>query len=482
MNKQFRRVTTVILAMFVILMASTTWIQGVEADSLRQDPRNTRTTLAGYETQRGAILVAGEPVAQSVPSGDMYQFRREYPQGELYAAVTGYFTIHQGRSGIEAAMNDELAGTSSSQFLEGLNRLITGQAPQGDSVELTIDPVVQQAAWDALGDYRGAIVAIEPATGRVLAMVSKPTFDPNALTGGDAAQVQAAYDALEADPEDPLFNRTIAGDLYHPGSTFKLVVSASALETGQYTPDSTFPNPVQFPLPQSSSFVMNASRTACGGGDEVTLENALVYSCNIPFAELGIDLGRQQIGETARAFGFGQELSIPLEVTPSVWPVLVDDAQTALASFGQSDVRATPLQMAMVSAGIANGGVVMRPQLVDSVIAPNLSERSAFTPEEWLTAVTPEVATEVADMMTQVVERADGTAHMAAIAGVDVAGKTGTAENGTGEPFTLWFTGFAPTENPEVAVAVVVEDGGAGTSYDLTAPMGKRVIEAVLNR
>jgi len=482
MIRPFRRVTLVVFGMFVALMVASTLIQGVFADELRQDPRNVRTTLQGYDVRRGSILVAGEPIAESVPSGDMYQYKRVYPQGPLYSSVTGYFTLNAGRTGIESAMNDELSGTSGSQFFDTLNRIITGQSPQGDSVQLTIDPKVQQAAWDALGDYRGAIVAIEPSTGRVLAMVSKPTFDPNSLTGTDGSAVDAAYQALVDDPGKPLDNRAIAGDEYHPGSTFKVVMSASALSTGSYTTESAFPNPASLQLPQSSAVITNASGTQCGPGDQVSLLNALVLSCNIPFAELGMSLGRQQIGTTAQAFGFNKDLSIPLKVTPSIWPTLQSDAQTALASFGQEDVRATPLQIAMVSAAVANHGVLMKPQLVDSVIAPDLSVRSGFSAEQWATPVSPQVADTVRDMMVQVVSRPDGTSHLAAIPGVDVAGKTGTAENGPGDPYTLWFTGFAPANDPQVAVAVVVEDGGSGTSYDLTAPMGKQVIEAVLNR
>ncbi len=482
MNRQFRRVTYVIFAMFVALMVAGTLIQGVFADDLRQDPRNLRTTLEGYGVQRGSILVAGEPIAESVPTDDVYKYQRTYPQGPLYSAVTGYWTLNAGRTGIESAMNDELSGTSGSQFFDTLNRVITGQSPQGDSVELTIDPVVQQAAWDALGDYRGAIVALDPKTGRILAMVSKPTFDPNTLAGTDGDAVLATYNQLLADPTKPLDNRAIAGDEYHPGSTFKVLMSSSALSTGQYTPDSTFPNPAQLQLPQSDSIVTNASATQCGPGDQVSLMNALVLSCNIPFAELGMALGRQQIGKTAEAFGFNQPLSIPLDVTPSVWPVLQDDAQTALASFGQQNVRATPLQMAMICATVANGGVEMQPQLVDSVVAPDLSTRQTFAPKQFATPISSQVADTVRDMMVQVVSRSDGTSHLAAIPGVDVAGKTGTAENGPGDPYTLWFTGFAPANDPQVAVAVVVEDGGTLGSYDLAAPMGKKVIEAVLNR
>lgn len=491
MNRQLKRVTRVIFLMFAVLLFAITMIQFVNADELKADARNQRTMKNSFGVERGPILVSGSPVALSEPTDDEYKFTRVYTEGSQYAAVTGYFSRYQGATGIEAAMNRELSGDSESQFLDRLNRIISGQPPQGSAVELTLDPEVQKVAMSALDGVSGAIVALDPKTGKVLAMASNPSYDPNALSGNDDAQIIKTYKELEADPGKPLINRTINGDLYHPGSTFKLIDAAAALETGNYTPDSTFANPAAFQLPQSDAVMMNASRTKCGPGEKVTMRQALVFSCNIPFAELAIELNRQTVTKMAKAFGFGSGTDIPLTVTPSEFPVVVDDAQLALASIGQLDVRATPLQIAMVSAAIANNGTMMKPQLVQSVVAPNLSTQSGFASEILGTPISEATAQTLNSMMQSVVADPGGTAAKAAIPGVAVGGKTGTAENGKDEsgndkPFTLWFTGFAPANDPKVAIAVVIENGGGpkfnyqATSYDLASLIGKQVMEAVL--
>lgn len=491
MNRQLKRVTRLVFLMFFVLFLAMTIIQFFAADDLRADARNQRTMKNSFAIERGPILVAGEAIAVSEPTDDEYKFTRVYPKGSLYAAVTGYFSRYQGATGIEAAMNQELSGESSSMFLDRINRIISGQPPQGSAVELTLNPAVQQVATDALAGVNGAIVALDPKTGKVLAMVSSPSYDPNSLSGNNDEQIIATYNELDDNPDHPLVNRAINGDLYHPGSTFKLIDAAAALETGKYTPDSTFPNPASFQLPQSDAVMMNASRTACGPGATVSMRQALVYSCNIPFAELAIEVNRNTITQMAKAFGFEQDLSVPLEVTPSQFPTVIDDAQLALASIGQLDVRATPLQIAMVSAAIANNGQLMKPQLVEGVVAPNLSTQTGFASEVFATPVSESTAQTLNAMMQAVVTEPGGTAAKAAIPGVAVAAKTGTAENGTDEsgndkPFTLWFTGFAPANDPKVAIAVVIENGGGAkynyqaTSYDLASLIGKQVMEAVL--
>lgn len=491
MNRQLKRVTRLIFLMFFVLFLAMTIIQFFAADDLRADARNQRTMKNSFAIERGPILVGGEAVAISEPTSDEYKFTRVYPKGSLYAAVTGYFSRYQGASGIEAAMNRELSGESSSMFLDRINRIISGQPPQGSAVELTLNPAVQQVATDALAGVNGAVVALDPKTGKVLAMVSSPSFDPNLLSGNDDQQIIATYNELDENPDHPLVNRAISGDLYHPGSTFKLIDAAAALETGNYTPDSTFENPATFQLPQSSAVMMNASRTTCGQGATVSMRQALVLSCNIPFAELAIELNRNTITKMAKAFGFEKDLSIPLGVTPSQFPTVIDDAQLALASIGQLDVRATPLQIAMVSAAIANNGQLMKPQLVAGVVAPNLSTQTGFASELFATPISDQTALTLNSMMQSVVSEPNGTAAKAAIPGVAVAGKTGTAENGTDDsgqdkPFTLWFTGFAPANDPKVAIAVVIENGGGpqynyqATSYDLASLIGKQVMEAVL--
>ncbi|NYF09265.1 peptidoglycan glycosyltransferase [Leifsonia sp. AK011] len=483
MNKELKRVSIVVLAMFLALFTSTMLIQVVTSDGLRADDRNTRTLYASYSAERGPILVDGQPIAESVPTDDEYKFQRTYTNPLLYAPVTGYFTLNQGNTGIEGALNDYLSGTSNSQFLDGINAILTGQNPKGASVELTIDSAVQQAAWDALGEQSGAVIAIRPKTGEIIAMVSKPTFDPNLLAVHDSEQVIAAYNALLDDPAGPLFNRTLAGNLNPPGSTFKLVVASAALESGNYTPQSEFPNPAQLQLPESDNVITNSGGDDCGGTATVPLARALSLSCNIPFAELGLELGDQTIREQADKFGFNESIDVPLESTPSTYPRALDDPSTMLSAFGQgTNVRASPLQMAMVSMAIANGGSLMKPNLVERILSSDLRVLEQLEPELYREAMSQQTAAEITQMMVDSV--ANGAASNARIDGVDVAGKTGTAENGEGEPYTLWFTGFAPANDPQVAVAVVVENGGglgqSGSGNQVAAPIAQTVLEAVL--
>lgn len=484
MNKELKRVSTVVLVMFLTLFMSSTIIQVVSADSLRDDGRNARTLYASYSAERGAILVGGAPIAQSMPTTDEYKFQRTYTNGPLYAPVTGYFTLNQGNTGIEGSLNDYLSGTSNQQFFDQVNAILTGQSPKGASVSLTIDAAVQQAAWDALGDLSGAVIAIRPKTGEIIAMVSKPTFDPNTLAVHDTKKVIDTYDTLLADPTGPLFNRTMSGALDPPGSTFKLVVTAAALESGKFTPDSQFPNPATLQLPQSNKVISNSDGDTCGGTSTVSIADALRLSCNIPFAQIGLAVGSRAILQQAEKFGFNSTVDVPMRSTESVYPRGLDDPQTMLSAFGQSSVRASPLQMAMVSMAIANGGTLMQPTLVDSVIAPDLTVIKKLQPTVFSQAVSAQTASTMTQLMINNVS--NGAGSNARIDGVDVAGKTGTAENDEGDPFTLWFTGFAPANDPQVAIAVVVQNGGGlgqdGSGNTLAAPIAKKVLEAVLHR
>lgn len=482
MNRQLKRVSIVVLLMFVALLTSTSILQVAAADSLNADGRNVRALYDSYDSQRGAILVAGRPVAQSVPSDDVYKYQREYPEGRLYSAVTGFFPINGEATGIEGALGSQLSGTSGAQFLERVNSILTGKNPQGASVELTIDPVAQKAAYEALGDLQGAVVVLQPKTGRILAMVSKPDFDPNELAVHDTDKAQASYEALLDAPGDPLVNKAIR-DLNPPGSTFKLVVGSSAL-AGGLSPDTTFPNPARLPLAGTNVTVTNTGGGTCGGGGTTTIATAIILSCNIPMAELGMRLGSSAMKEQAEAFGFNHVFRVPMAAAESSFPLETDAAATAMSAFGQRDVRATALQMAMVSAAIGNGGAVMEPSLVESVRSSDFKELDRFAPEEFGRAVSPEVAAALARIMVQGVDR--GAADNARIDGVSVAGKTGTAQHGENDPYTLWFTGFAPADDPEFAIAVVVENGGGrgqdGAGNTIAAPIARHVLEAVLKR
>ncbi len=480
MTKELRRVSLVVAAMFLSLFIAATMLQAVNPEAVADDPRNVRNIYESYKTQRGPILVDGKPIAFSEPVDNAYRYQRVY-DNEIYSGVTGYFSVFRGATGIESAANSYLSGQSSSQFFEQVNAVLSGNPVTGAAVELTLDPKLQQAAWDALGSYKGALIAIDPKTGHILAMVSKPGFDANKIAGHDSDKVAKNYAELEADSAKPLINKTIGGDLYHPGSVFKLVVAAAALESGQYTNKSTFLNPVSVKLPNSSSEVFNSSRAACGSGSTVSLIYAMRFSCNVPFVELGIALGQDRLRAQAELFGFGKEIRVPMVSTPSVFPEEMDDAQLGLSSFGQFDVRVSPLQMALVSSAIANGGLMMQPNLIESVISPNLSVIASPQPEVLAQPITAATAESLKKMMVQGVTK--GVASNAAVAGAKVAGKTGTAENGKGERVTLWFTGFAPSNDPRIAIALVIEDGGgrdSGASGNGTAaPVARSFFKAV---
>lgn len=481
MNTPLRRVATVMLVMFLALMASATWVQYVQAPSLNADSRNVRTLYREFGNARGPIVVAGEAVAQSVKVDDSFGYQRQYADGELYSAVTGFYSIVNGSSQLEKAANDQLTGRGDQLFFSRLRDLVTGRKPEGAAVETTILPAAQRAAREGLGDQQGAVVAIEPATGRILALVSTPGFDPNALATHTSADAAKAYQDLLAADGNPLrSNATL--EIYPPGSTFKLVTAAAALESGAYDEDSELPAPVRLDLPQTSATIGNFGGGGCGG-DPITLADALRVSCNTAFAQLGMDVGADALREQAERFGFGSPLTVPVPVVASRFPQDPDAPQTAQSAIGQFDVAATPLQMAMVAAAIANDGRLMRPYLVERVRAANLSVVAQTEPELLSTAVSPGTAAQLTDMMLGVVSSGSGTA--AKIPGVQVAGKTGTAQTTDEAAPHAWFTAFAPAQSPQVAVAVLVEHGGSAgseaTGGRVAAPIARAVIQAVLD-
>lgn len=481
MNTPLRRLSTVVAAMFLGLMLAATWVQYVQAPALNNDQRNVRTLYREFGSFRGPIVVGGQAVASSTPVDDSYGYQRQYAPGALYAPVTGFYSIVYGRSGIEEWLNTELNGSADSLFYERLQDLVTGRQTRGASVELTIDPVVQQAAWDALGDQAGAVVALDPRTGAILAMVSKPTFDPNVLASHDLTAVREAWDALQADPTEPMANRAIAGDTYPPGSTFKLVTAAAALESG-LTAETPVAAPRTLTLPQTSTVLNNFGGSACSPTGAMTLADALRISCNTAFAQIGIDLGEDELRAQAEAFGFDTPLNVPMRVTESHFPDDPDAPQTALSAIGQYEVRVTPLQMAMVAAAIGNGGVQMTPYLVQTVRSQDLTVVAETDPTELARPISASTAAQLRDMMVGVVQ--SGTGRSAQISGVTVAGKTGTAQTTTEAAPHAWFTAFAPAEAPQVAVAVVVEHGGSmgseATGGAVAAPIARAVIQAAL--
>lgn len=485
MNTPIRRLAIVVFVMFTALLVSSTWIQFVQADDLRERADNRRTLMDTYSRDRGAILVDGTAVARSERSDNELRWLRVYDSPSRYAHLTGYYSFIYGAGvGLERTSNSMLAGTDDSLFYQRLADVVTGRPAAGANLELTIDPAVQQAAVDALGDRRGAAVAIDPSSGAILAMVSRPGFDPNALSSHNLAAVEQAYEQLAADPGRPLLNRAIAGDLYPPGSVFKLVTAAAALESGDYEPDTELEGPVTYTLPGTSTTLPNFQGAACDPQDRPTLAVSIQVSCNTSFAWLAGELGAEALREQAEDFGFGQSLEVPLPVTPSSYPDELNDPQLALTGIGQYDVRVTPLQVAMVAAGIANDGVVMTPYLIETVRGADLEVVDQTSPRTLSRAVSGATARELTQMMTTVVER--GSGQGAQVPGVQVAGKTGTAEFGTQGGAHAWFTGFAPADDPQIAVAVVVEsatDNWTGeTGGVVAAPVARAMLQAGVDR
>jgi peptidoglycan glycosyltransferase len=483
MNGPIRRVAFIVAAMFTSLLISCTWIQVVNAGTLEKKPTNVRTLYKEYARQRGPLLLdSGTAVAESTPSKDLYKFLRKYPGGAVYAPVTGYFSTIFGATGLESTEDSLLAGTSGQLFYRRISDLLTGRQPEGAQVTLTIQAKVQEAAYKAMGNQRGAVVALDPKTGDVLAMVSKPSYDPDLLASHNQDDVRKANKKLLDDPNDPQLNRAIR-QTYPPGSTFKVIMSAAALSNG-YTPDSEVDGPAALKLPQTTTLLHNDDGAACGPGDKTTLIHALEISCNTAYASLGLKLGQQTVRDQAAKFGFGQELSIPLRVSQSTIPGELNQPQLAQSSIGQFEDKVTPLQMAMVAAGVANDGVVMRPNLIKRVTTSEGQVLDEPKPEQLSEAMTPDVAGQLTTMMEAVVN--SGTGTRAQIPGVQVAGKTGTAQHGTGAAPHAWFISFAPANDPKVAVAVLIEDGGrlgneafGGT---VAAPIAKAVMEAVINK
>ena len=475
MNAPLRRVAISVLVLFTLLIVNVNYIQVVRSEELRADPGNRRVIYEEYDRQRGSIVVDGTEIALSTETDGDLTYLRQYPQGPLYAAVTGYYSVRFGSRGIERAQNDVLTGDDARLFTQRLSDIFTGRDPSGGDVVLTLDAATQEAAMAGLEGVTGAVVALDPSTGAVLAMASTPTFDPNLLAGHDAQAVSDYATSLEAAEPDPRLNRAIS-DNYPPGSVFKVIVSAAALSTGEYTPDTVIPAPDLLTLPGTSTTLENFGGSRCSSSGEQPLIDALTISCNTAFALLGIELGEDRIRETAEAFGMdGESLEIPLETAGSSVGDPENDAELGVSSIGQQDVRMTPLQAAMVAAAVGNDGTLMTPYLVDQLRAPDLTVVEQTDPEELSEAVSPEVAGQLTEMMVSVVDNGSGRA--ARIPGIDVAGKTGTAENAG--PDHNWFVGFAPAQDPRIAVAVFVANGG-GTGGDVSAPIARQVMQAYL--
>jgi penicillin-binding protein A len=483
MNTPIRRIAVAFFVLFFALLLNINYVQVLRAEELNSRPDNRRVLLDEYGSARGAILLEDDTVlARSVPVDDQFKYQREYPIPGTYAAATGYYSFFFGRSALERTQNNILSGKDDRLFVRRIVDLLTGREREGGSIKLTLNQAAQDAAFDGLERKKGAVVALDPRTGAILAMATSPTFDPNPLASHDVSTQQEAWDELTNDPNKPADNRAIAYT-YPPGSTFKIVTAAAALESGRYTPDTVVPAPAAFDLPQSTTDLPNENGEPCGDNGQTTLADALRVSCNTAFAGIGVDLGDDALRAQAEKFGYGSKPMRDLNAATSRFPANPDAAQTALSAIGQFDVRSTPLQVAMISAAVGNGGIVMEPYLVSEILDPQLAALETREPRQVSQAVSGQTARDLTQMMVDVVE--NGTGRNAQIDGIPVAGKTGTAQSAEGKAPYAWFTSFAPADDPRVAVAVVIEEApGANDNISggrLAAPIARAVMEAVLS-
>jgi len=485
-NRPIRTLAIGCLLLFIALLINVNFVSVIRAGELNSQADNKRVRDEECSRERGPILVGGDAVARSVKSHDDLEYIRRYSEPKLYAPVTGFFSCTYGTSGIEQTQNAILSGSDSRLFVNRVIDMVGNEQPKGGSVLLTLDPEVQIAAAKGLaalpGDTAGAAVALDPETGAILAMVSTPSYDPNLLATHDQEELAANYARLSNSPDKVMRNRATQ-ERYPPGSTFKLVTAAAALSNG-YSPDSLVKGDAVLDLPQTSRDLHNENGSSCGGS-EITLTRALEVSCNVAFGDLGLKLGQDTLRDQAEMFGFNEDIIDELPASAdSVFPENLDEPQLAFSAIGQYEVAATPLQMAMVAAGIANGGDVMRPYVVQAVRSPDVEILDEADPEVLHQAVSGGVADDLTQMMVGVVE--NGTGSNVQIPGVDVAGKTGTANSAQDRSPYAWMVTFAPADDAEVAVAVFIEstavERGEVSGNGLAGPIAKSIMEAVINQ
>ena len=486
MNRAIRRVGIAVVALVLVLVAQLTYLTIVDANNLKRNPHNVRSLLANANRPRGDIVTADGTVvahSQTVSDGTVFKYLRQYPTKDLFAQTVGYQSFVFGSTGVENTYNNALLGRENQLNLNNIPDVLSGKATTGNVV-LSMRADAQRLAQSLLGFQRGSVVLLDVKTGGILAMYSNPSFDPNPFVVHNNQIAQAAFTSVQQNPDHPALPRSYR-ERYPPGSSFKTVTASVALEDGVATPNSTFPVRTELTLPQSTNTLKNFGGESCGG----TLVNSFIVSCNTTFGQLGLQIGDQFVAGMAK-FGIGQAPPIDLSpgAVPSVGPAAgsfqSNQPQFALAGIGQGAVAVTPLQMALVADGIANGGVIMQPHVASEIRDANDKLIRRIDPSPWMTATTPQVAQAVTQMMIQVVNSPAGTGTAAQIPGVTVAGKTGTAQTVPGQPPHAWFVAFAPAEAPRFAVAVIVEHGGnanqEATGGRVAAPIAAQMLKLAL--
>jgi penicillin-binding protein A len=479
--RQVRRLGIAMLVLYGVLFVQLNYVQAIRADHYNDNAGNVRAVKRDFDRPRGQVISAdGTVLARSAPDPGEFKYRREYPEHDLFGQITGFFSFTYGSEGVEKTYNSELAGRKTDS-VRSLIDLLVDEEHTNDLI-LTVDKRVQQIARDTLGGRKGSVVAIDVRDGSLLALWSFPSFDPEGVSQPNQQNAQAAWRLLNLDGNKPLLPRAYR-ETFFPGSTFKVVTASAGLTSGKVTPDEpVYPTEKEFTPPHTNRPLRNFGGESCGG----KLFDVLRISCNTAFAHMGLDVGPEALVDRANAFGFDDKP--PLDLPAVARSPIVDAsffknnepllAQTAI---GQNTVAATPLEMALVAAGIANDGVIMAPHVLKEVRDEEGTVIRRFHVTPWRTAVTPEVASTMRSAMQLVVQ--SGTATRLAVPGVPTAGKTGTAQIGNGLSHA-WIIGFAPADAPRVAVAVIVESQSGNTEATggrVAAPIGEKVLEAALN-
>jgi penicillin-binding protein A len=501
MERRIRRLGIAIVLLFTVLFGQLAYVQVFAADDIKNHSANfSRQLIAEYNVQRGKIITAdGLVLAESVPApeGSRYRYERRYPQGDLYGYITGYYSRIYGRSALEQSMNSYLSGEAPELAISTFSDLFLGRPKRGANIFVTIDPNLQEVARTAMGTNEGAVVAMDPRTGDILALYSTPGFDPSELSSGTDSEMRKAWKRLNADPEKPLLALSHQ-ELFLPGSSFKIVTASAALENG-FGPDSQWRNPHRLTLPLTNEQLQNFGDDHCNGGSsQISLIEAFEESCNVTFAEVGLELGPERLADQVRAYGLCGTLP-PERTTCDEPPITFElpfqngrfpepeyfernDPLLAFSAIGLDNDLVNPLQMALIASAVANRGVMPQPRVVTEVRDSQGRVARAFAVGEVGRAISEENARALTQMMIAVVN--EGSGYLAAIPGIQVAGKTGTATNGEGRAPNAWFTAFAPAPNPRIAVSVIVLDGGnlgsEATGGQVAAPIVKQLIEAYL--
>ncbi|MFI6804532.1 peptidoglycan D,D-transpeptidase FtsI family protein [Streptomyces luteogriseus] len=489
MNKPLRRIAIFCGLLVLALLVRDNWIQYVQADELRTDKNNRRVTIERYASPRGDIIVGGKPITgSSESSGSDFKFKRTYKDGPMWAPVTGYASQAFGATQLENLEDGILTGNDDRLFFRNTLDMLTGKKQQGGNVVTTLNAAAQKAAFNGLEKQggKGAVVALEPSTGKILALASYPSYDPSSFAGNSTSTDSKAWQKLQKknNPNDPMLNRALR-ETYPPGSTFKVVTAAAALEDGIYTSaDAKTNSPDPWVMTGTTTKLPNEGNIPC---KNATLRVALQYSCNTVFGKIGADLGNDKMLDMAKKFGFDEEQFTPVRANASVFSDDMNPSQTALSSIGQFNTAATPLQMAMVASAVANDGKLMKPYMVDELQSSGVDPIEKTDPKELSQPLSTENAQILQSMMETVVDK--GTGSNAKIDGVKVGGKTGTAQHGVdnSENPYAWFISYARGEDGSspVAVAVVVEDDNAVrddiSGGGLAAPIARNVMEAVID-